>query len=147
MSALLAAASAIALPGVASAQTAPVAPPTREENTRPPPPSVQPPRSQLEVEGDIERAPCALDNPEFRAIRFTLRAVEFDGLREMGPEALTSAYAPLVGREHPVSIICEVRDRAATLLRQAGYIASVEVPEQRIADGTVRFRVLMARLV
>jgi hemolysin activation/secretion protein len=108
---------------------------------------VQPPRSQLIVEGGIERAPCALDNPEFKDIRFTLRAVEFDGLREMAPEALAGSYAPLVGQEQPVSIICEIRDRAATTLRQAGYIASVEVPEQRIADGTVRFRVLMARLV
>ena len=140
------AATSLAGPGIAVAQSQPVAP-TREEITRPTPPSMQPPRSQLEVEGGIERAPCALDNPQFRDIRFTLRAVEFDGLREMAPEALTSAYAPLVGREHPVSVICEVRDRAATLLRQAGYIASVEVPEQRIADGTVRFRVLMARLI
>jgi hemolysin activation/secretion protein len=65
----------------------------------------------------------------------------------MNPSELASSYALLVGGEHPVSVICEVRDRAATTLRQAGYIASVEVPEQRIADGTVRFRVLMARLV
>ena len=140
------AASSLAWPGAAAAQTQPVAP-TREEVTRPVPPSVQQPRSQLEVEGGIERAPCALDNPEFRDIRFTLRAVEFDGLREMRADALVAAYASLVGQEQPVSMICEVRDRAATILRQAGYIASVEVPEQRIADGTVRFRVLMARLV
>ena len=53
----------------------------------------------------------------------------------------------MVGREQPVSVICDIRDRAATELRRAGYIASVEVPEQRIADGTVRFRVLMAKLV
>lgn len=140
---MLVGASGVVLPGSASAQVAP----TREEITRPSPTPVQPPRSQLVVEGGIERAPCALDNPEFKDIRFTLRAVEFDGLREMAPEALAGSYAPLVGQEHPVSIICEVRDRAATMLRQAGYIASVEVPEQRIADGTVRFRVLMAKLV
>ena len=140
------AATSLACPGVAHAQSQPVAP-TREEVTRPAPPPVQAPRSQLEVEGGIERAPCALDNPEFKDIRFTLRAVEFDGLQEMAPEALASSYAPLVGQEHPVSIICQVRDRAATILRQAGYIASVEVPEQRIGDGTVRFRVLMAKLV
>jgi hemolysin activation/secretion protein len=44
-------------------------------------------------------------------------------------------------------VICEIRDRAATILRDAGYVAAVEVPEQRIADGTVRFQVLMAKLV
>jgi hemolysin activation/secretion protein len=43
-------------------------------------------------------------------------------------------------------VICEIRDRAATILRNAGYVAAVEVPEQRIADGNVRFQVLMARL-
>jgi hemolysin activation/secretion protein len=47
----------------------------------------------------------------------------------------------------PLSTICEIRDRAATILREAGYIAAVEVPEQRIADGNVRFQVLMAKLV
>jgi len=32
------------------------------------------------------------------------------------------------------------------MLRDAGYIAAVQVPEQRIADGVIRFRVLMAKL-
>ncbi len=60
---------------------------------------------------------------------------------------MRSSYADLVGQEHAVAVVCEVRDRVATALRQAGYIAAVEVPEQRIADGTVRFKVLMAKLV
>ena len=63
------------------------------------------------------------------------------------PEALRPAFAPYLGQEHPIAAICEIRDRAATILRDAGYIAAVEVPEQRIADGTVRFQVLMAKLV
>ena len=42
--------------------------------------------------------------------------------------------------------MCELRDRAAAILRKAGYIAAVEVPEQRIADGIVHFRVLLAQL-
>jgi hemolysin activation/secretion protein len=46
----------------------------------------------------------------------------------------------------PISVVCEIRDRAATMLRDAGYIAAVQVPEQRIADGVVRFDVLMAHL-
>jgi hemolysin activation/secretion protein len=128
------------------AQTAPP-PPTREEVTRPEPRPVPPPPSRLEVEGGVERAPCFLESPEYSSIRFTLRDVAFDGLQGIGADELRSAYAPLVGKEQPVSVICEIRDRAATVLRQAGYIASVEVPEQRIADGTVRFKVLMAKLV
>ena len=62
-------------------------------------------------------------------------------------EDLRPAYAPYLGQEHPIAVICEIRDRAATILRDAGYVAAVEVPEQRITDGTVRFQVLMAKLV
>lgn len=147
-SALLSLTVGLAAPGVAQAQVLPRPPaPTREEVTRPDVQQVQPPASQLTVEGGIERAPCALDNPEYANIRFTLRDVQFDGLKEVSPETLRGSYSSLVGQEHPVSVICEIRDRAATMLRQAGYIAAVEVPEQRIAEGTVQFKVLMAKLV
>lgn len=142
LSAVLASTSSMAV-----AQTAPqVLPPTREEVTRPmaPTPDAQAPR--LEVEGGIERAPCALDSPEFQNIRLTVRGVEFEGLQGLSPGDLTPSYSALVGTEQPISVVCEIRDRAATILRNAGYIAAVEVPEQRIADGVVRFRVLMARL-
>ncbi len=51
-----------------------------------------------------------------------------------------------MGRDVPISAVCEIRDRAATILHDAGYIAAVQVPEQRIGDGIVHFQVLMARL-
>jgi hemolysin activation/secretion protein len=121
--------------------------PTREEISRPPPPGIEQPRARLTVEGGVERAPCALDRPEYQDIRFTLQDVAFDDLRGMSPEQLRAAWAPYQGREHNVAVLCEIRDRAATMLREAGYIAAVEVPEQRIADGRVRFTVLMAKLV
>jgi hemolysin activation/secretion protein len=130
-----------------SAQSAPAPlPPTREEVTRPlaTPPA---PTSRLEVEGGIERAPCALDGPEFRSIHFILRGAEFDGLQGLTRAELASTYAPLMGRDVPISVVCEIRDRAATTLRDAGYIAAVQVPEQRIGDGIVHFQVLMARLI
>ena len=48
----------------------------------------------------------------------------------------------------PIAALCEVRDRAATILRGLGYLAAVQVPPQRIeAGGTVRMDVLAARLV
>ncbi len=138
---------ALLIPGsTALAQVQPVAP-TREEVTRPPPDRIAPPRPSLTVEGGIERAPCALDRPDYQDIRFTLNDAVFEDLRGLSAEALRPAFAPFVGQEHPIAILCEIRDRAATILRNAGYVASVEVPEQRIADGTIRFRVLMARLV
>jgi hemolysin activation/secretion protein len=114
--------------------------------TRPPPSPPPAAAPKLEVEGGVERAPCALDGPEFKDVHFTVRGAEFEGLRGLTPAQLASAYAPYVGKDEPISIVCEIRDRAATALRNAGYIAAVQVPEQRIADGVVRFRVLMAHL-
>jgi len=125
----------------------PFRPPTREEVTRP---ETQRPAIErgprLEIEGGIERAPCALDNPEFQAIRFTVRGAQFEGLEGLSDSDLRASYESLLGTEQPIAVVCEIRDRAAAILREAGYIAAVEVPEQRIADGVVRFRVLMAHL-
>ena len=123
-----------------------VLPPTREQVTRPVAPPTAQRRSRLEVEGGVERAPCALAGAEYQNVRFTLRAAQFEGLQGLGADELASAYAPYVGREQPIAIVCEIRDRAATILRDAGYIAAVQVPEQRIDSGTVRFRVLMAHM-
>ncbi|MFP5329701.1 MAG: ShlB/FhaC/HecB family hemolysin secretion/activation protein [Alphaproteobacteria bacterium] len=142
LSSLLVSASAQA---VAQTSVRPL-PPTREEVTRPEPRPPIEARPRLEIEGGIERAPCALDNPEFKDIRFTVRGAQFEGLEGLSETDLQSSYASLVGTEQPIAVVCEIRDRAATILRDAGYIAAVEVPEQRIADGVVRFRVLMARL-
>ena len=135
-----------AIPSSLGAQSTPQAvPPTREEVTRPVA-SLPAPQSRLEVEGGIERAPCALDGPEFRSIHFVLRGAEFDGLQGLTRAQLAATYAPFMGRDVPISTVCEIRDRAATILRDAGYIAAVQVPEQRITDGIVRFQVLMAHL-
>ena len=134
-------------PSMAVAQaTPPPLPPTREEVTRPLTPPPPPTAPKLEIEGGVERAPCALDDPQYRSIHFVLRGAEFDGLQGMTRAQLASAYAPFVGRDVPVSVVCDIRDRAGTILRNAGYIAAVQVPEQKIAEGTVRFRVLMAHL-
>jgi hemolysin activation/secretion protein len=114
--------------------------------TRPVTPPPQPLGPRLEVEGGIERAPCALDGPDYQSIHLVLRDVQFDGLRGLTREQLASAYSPFIGRDVPISVVCEIRDRAATILRAAGYIAAVQVPEQRIAEGNVRFTVLMAHL-
>jgi hemolysin activation/secretion protein len=131
---------------LAAQSAADVLPPTREEVPRPVEPRPPAPPPRLEVEGGIERAPCALDGPEYQSIHLTLRGVEFDGLKGLTQAQLASAYAPYLGHDVPVSVVCEIRDRAGTILRNAGYIAAVQVPEQRIGDGTVRFQVLMAHL-
>jgi hemolysin activation/secretion protein len=123
------------------------APPTRDQvqgTVAPPAPDRRP---RLDVEGDLGRAPCALDSEQYASIRFTPSAVEFENLKGLSAADLRGAYAPYLGSEQPLSVICRIRDRAAAMLREAGYIAAVEVPEQRIEGGVIRFRVLAARLV
>lgn len=131
---------------VSAQSSPPVRPPTREEVTRPTGQAPAPRAPRLEVEGEVERSPCALDRPEFAKIRFTVRGATFEGLDASIGTDLSSSYSALVGTEQPISVVCDIRDRAATILRNAGYVAAVEVPQQRIADGVVHFKVLRAHL-
>ncbi|WP_232332744.1 ShlB/FhaC/HecB family hemolysin secretion/activation protein [Novosphingobium aquimarinum] len=124
------------------------APPTREElgiDTSQEP-GTQGPR--LSVEGDIERGPCPFADPSFANTKVTFARVEFPQLTVISPTQLDSTWQEFAGREVPVSTLCEVRDRAATILRSLGYLAAVQIPPQRIEPmGTVRLDVLIARLV
>jgi hemolysin activation/secretion protein len=145
---LLAAAAGSVLEGPVSAQTAPNIPvPTREELQRVPVQTTRPQPRRLTVEGDIERAPCPLANPEYAAITFPLARVEFNNLRGLTAADLQPAWAEYAGRTVPLATVCEIRDRAATILRRAGYLAAVQVPPQEIENGIVRLDVLMARIV
>ncbi|MBC7986829.1 MAG: ShlB/FhaC/HecB family hemolysin secretion/activation protein, partial [Sphingomonadaceae bacterium] len=97
--------------------------------------------------GPVERAPCPLAEPRFAAISFRLSDVVFANLAVVDPAELRPAFAEYVGQTIPIATVCEIRDRAATILRQRGWLAAVQVPPQQIGpDGVVRFDVLMARL-
>ena len=100
----------------------------------------------LSLEGDVERSACPLAGPEFSDVRFTLRSVDFSGLMSVDPAILDASFAAYIGQEVPVSVVCDIRDRAATILRNEGYLAAVQVPPQTIDQGIVRFDVLMARM-
>lgn len=133
-------------PGVTVAQTSPA--PTREE-IRPDrlTPGTGPSSDRLEVEGGIERAPCPLAQPRFAAIRFRLNDAVFANLRGIPAERLRPAFADYIGQDVPIAIVCDIRDRAASILRSEGYLAAVQVPPQQIGDdGVVRFDVLMASM-
>lgn len=136
------------MPAIAMAQASDVALPTREEIERG---VVQGAIGDLDNSaldaGDVERAPCPLAAPEFADISFTLSNVVFTGL-EPFPEGvdLSGAWVGMAGQTMPVAAVCEIRDRAATMLRSMGYLAAVQVPPQRIEDGTLRLDVLAARI-
>ncbi len=127
-----------------AAQTGPLAP-TREELERRQD-TAPVPTARIEIEGGFEREPCALDNAEFADVRFTLRDVNFSGIETIDPALLRPAYTHLVGQEQAVSVVCDVRDRAAAILRDAGYIVAVQVPEQSIADGRLKLDITLAKL-
>jgi hemolysin activation/secretion protein len=143
---VLASVAAVVLPTTTFAQTTSRTP-TREEVERSPTtPRLPSPSDRLTVEGDVERAPCPLGEPAYRDVPVDLRDVRFEGLQTIPLELLQPAWAEYAGRRVPIATVCEIRDRAATILRRAGYLAAVQVPPQRIENGIVRFDVLLARL-
>ena len=132
---------ALVLPSAAAAQIAP----SREELTRITAPEEQP-RPTLNIVGGIERSPCPLADPKFADVRVTIRDVVFNGLKGASPEEMRAAWSPFAGTEQPVAVLCEIRDAAATILRDKGYLAAVQVPTQRIENGVVRMETLYARI-
>lgn len=135
------------LPAAAHAQVATPQIPTREEIQRPAPLQAPPPAEQIVTADDaIERAPCPLANPEFAAIRITLRGVEFSDVAGIDRTMLDPAWRDRVGQDLPIAAVCDIRDRAATILRAKGYLAAVRVPPQTIGDGIVKLDILAARM-
>lgn len=119
--------------------------PTRDELTRPAA-APAPPRAQLTVAGDIERSACPLADPKFADVKIRIEDVAFNNLKGASAAEMRAAWEPYAGHEEPVAVICEIRDRAATILRRKGYLAAVQVPTQRIEGGHVRLEVLYARV-
>jgi hemolysin activation/secretion protein len=75
-----------------------------------------------------------------------IRDVQFNNLKGATQEEMRAAWSPFAGTEQPVAVLCEIRDAAATLLRNKGYLAAVQVPTQRIENGVVRMETLYARI-
>jgi hemolysin activation/secretion protein len=129
----------------AVAQQLSVPTPTREDIDPVPTPkeAIQP---KLRVEGDIERSPCALDDPAYQNIKLTLTSALFRNLGPVSANELVSTYSEFIGTEQPIEVVCRIRDAAATKLRSMGYIAAVQVPTQKIESGAVAFEVLYAKV-
>lgn len=131
----------------ALAQTAAdIAPPTREE-LAPGQPRLSREAVTLTVDGQMERRPCALDNPEYAELKVTLNQVLYTGAERASDVALAQAHEGYLGRELPIRALCDIRDRAAALLDAAGYLAAVEIPAQNLGQGNAEMRVVLGRLV
>ena len=129
----------------ARSQAVPTGLPTREE-IDPARRQATPPPARLSVDGDIERSPCALDDPAYAAIRVTIGQASFNNLAPVSAEDVAPVWQRYAGADKPIAVVCEIRDAVATYLRARGYIAAVQVPAQRIENGEVRFEVIYARL-
>ena len=116
-------------PAVTFAQAVPAAAPppgtiglpTREElESGAPPTRAQPAApSRLHVDDSVERAPCALDAPRYAAIRVRIGQANFANLGPVPASALDSSWKSYAGTDQPISVLCRIRDSAATSLRAA----------------------------
>ncbi len=108
--------------------------------------ATDPERGSLSIEGGIERSPCPLADPRYADIKVRISHVTFGNLKGATEAELAPAWHDFAGTEQPVAALCEIRDAAATILRNKGYLAAVQVPTQRIESGEVRLEVLYARV-
>ena len=138
---------AVTLPAPAFGQTAsPTAGiPTRDELETIARPKVEE-APQLEIQGGIERSPCPLADPQYKDIPVTISNVTFNSLKGASAGDLEAAWKPFAGQPQSISVLCEIRDAAATILRNKGYLAAVQVPTQKIENGEVKLEVLYARI-
>ncbi len=147
---LAVAAGLVLLPAVAAAQTAPAPPlPTREEL------DLAARTARAADRADLFQPPVPAPCP-FRGsdLSFRLESVRFTGRRpEPSPRAearllaiLEESYREHLGQTVPLETLCTIRDRAAAALFNAGRLARVEIPEQRIADGQVQLEIIEARV-
>lgn len=134
------------VPCGAAAQS--VRPPTREElQVGEPERRDAEPQPRVTVESDIERGPCPLADPAYGAVTVNFARIDFADIKAVSSDLLAPAWQGYAGRDIPIARLCEIRDRAATILRRQGYLAAVQVPPQRIErGGSVRMDVLVARL-
>jgi hemolysin activation/secretion protein len=121
-------------------------------------PRVAPSREELNPEerrvarpaprnSDLFAPPSALPCPlATSTLSFKLQGVDIVG-STITPRDAAAAYADLIGKDVPVSKICDIRDRLATILFNRHRLARVEVPEQTIAGGRLKLEVTEARIV
>lgn len=131
----------------AKAQVLPTPPslPTREDLSPVPKERIEK-QPQLSIDDAVQRAPCPLADPAYADVKVTIGAVTFNNLKGATQDELRPVYARYLGPDRPIATLCEIRDAAATYLRGKGYLAAVQVPAQKIENGTVRLEVVYARM-
>lgn len=106
------------------------------------------PQASARVRSDgIEAGPCPLATSD---IRTTISSVE---ITAPGGAALPGEIMQLLGGiapaagEQPIRQVCDLRDEVQARLRAGRYVASVQVPQQRIDSGILKLEVVSGRIV
>ena len=127
---------ALGVPGTAIAQSQGQVP-TREQ-VNPPVPTRDDRAGNVSVDssGAFQRGPCPLENSDLRT---TIPSVAF---ARAGGEPIQPELVPVLAEvrvpqgEQPVRVVCDIRDQANAALRRARYVATVQIPPQRLDGGT-----------
>lgn len=122
--------------------------PTREVVNPPAVPTQPPPQSAVRVTGgdSVTAGPCPLTGSDVRTAITSVRFVSANG-EQMPPELtrLLAGITPPVG-EQPISVVCALRDQAQARLRAARYVASIQIPQQRIGEGVLQLNVVWGHI-
>jgi hemolysin activation/secretion protein len=131
----------LAVPAAVAAQTA-VPPAVRArplDRVTPLTPGVPTPPPSLVV----PEAPATAPPPGADAIFLTPRAFSVEGVSAYPAERIARLTRPLVGQRIAAAEVFALAQRIERLYRDDGYfLAQVVVPQQTVADGTVRIRVV-----
>ena len=85
--------------------------------------------------------PCPIDVP---GLTFQLKAVRFEGASTASARDLARAYKHRLGATITLKDVCRIRDSATRILFHMGVLARVDVPPQKIADGTLTLSITQA---
>ncbi|WP_140418443.1 ShlB/FhaC/HecB family hemolysin secretion/activation protein [Sphingomonas mucosissima] len=122
--------------------------PTRQEVTPPTPdPTSNDSRAQVDARGAFRQGNCPFVTSPLKVTVSRLEFTRPDGssLQPVIAEALAGLELP--AGEQPIAVVCDIRDAANAALRRKGWIASVQIPAQEIADGVLKLQVVTARIV
>jgi hemolysin activation/secretion protein len=105
--------------------------------------------SSVRVDAPPAVADCPLLSSPVTARIDSVRYTDAAGnpLNKPEIERLLSQLPPPPPGDQPVAVVCSLRDRAAAALREAGYIATVQIPPQELNSGVLTLRVITARIV
>src|SRR5688500_11313081 len=84
-------------------------------------------------------APVAgLPVEQLGTVRFTLRNIDLEGGRTLGPAAFSSLWKDLIGREISLADLKAVIDGIERVYRENDYYGAALVPQQDFATGRIR---------